>query len=383
MDLDEGQRDGERELDQAPYALVQRAHLFQIDAYILRLQLKRESLIKQLDVCKYPVITLPNEITSEIFIHALDLPSLNTQSPAPTVLAQVCRHWRNIALSLPMLWSTISLKIARKTLENRLIMANTWLDRSGTHPLSITFNHGPDDHGVTSPGVKFAQFLLEISRHFFRLKHLEVGVTLIGPSLQLVQSRMPQLTHLALWMDRLHTPDAPVVISPETFPLLRSLELHHFHPFTSVIFPWKQITTLICDHIDYRHLRSILEQTPALLHCEVSHMRSAVGPSEKPITLPHLESLIFSLYPPDENPVHRLFPISAMTLPALRILQIPETYLHYPAFDVLLALVSRSECRLEKLRIIDLTYTSKQTYKDKFPSIPSLSFRRQFPGITA
>jgi hypothetical protein len=95
-----------------------------------------------------------------------------------------------------------------------------------------------------------------------------------------------------------------------------------------------------------------------------------------------LESLIFSLYNFDEHSLFGIFPISHMTLPALRILQIPETYIHYPSFDALLAFVSKSGCSLEELRIIDLTHTSEQVYRDKFSAIPSLSFHRQACGIT-
>lgn len=396
MDLDEEQCHGEtvssklsskgqgshmfvylQELDRA--ALICRARLGRIDAAISQLQLQKESLTKQLDARKYSVLTLPNELVAEIFIHALDRPSLNGY-PLPTVLAQVCCHWRNVALSLPMLWRTISLKLNSLTLDRRLMMAKTWFRRSGRRPLSLTLKYGPDCRGVTHVGPHFPLFIRELSPQFSRLEHLDVGVTLRGDSLELLRHPMPQLKHLALTMNRVYTTESPVVMSPENVPLLRSLELRHFHPYHELSFPWEQITTLICDHIEYRDLCKILEQSPALLHCAVSRMQRGLA-TPSPVTLPRLESLIFSLYDFDDS-LFGIFPISHMTLPALRILQIPETYLRYPSFDALLAFVSRSRCSLEELRIIDLTHTSEQAYIDKFSAIPSLSFYRQSCGIT-
>jgi hypothetical protein len=264
-------------------------------------------------------------------------------------------------------------------------MANTWIERSGVGPLFISLKYGPVDCGTVIITAELQEFLLELSEHFSRLERLEVGVTLSGPTLQHVRYPMPRLIHLTLWMDRIYTASSPLVISPESVPLLRSIELRRCYVLSvvSLVFPWKQITTLTCDHIEFRHLRTILQQTPALSHCVVSHMErgSSGNNSMLPITLPDLESLIFSHYSPNENPLHGIFPISAMTLPALRILQIPETYLRHPSLDDLLALVSRSGCSIEELRIIDLTHSSKQTYMDKFPSIPSLSFPRQLSDI--
>ncbi|KAJ6504124.1 hypothetical protein C8R47DRAFT_177927 [Mycena vitilis] len=51
--------------------------------------------------------TLPNEITSEIFLHFLPVyprcPPL-TGNLSPTCLTHICRRWREIALTTPALW---------------------------------------------------------------------------------------------------------------------------------------------------------------------------------------------------------------------------------------------------------------------------------------
>ncbi|KAJ6630351.1 hypothetical protein B0H10DRAFT_1649973, partial [Mycena sp. CBHHK59/15] len=55
----------------------------------------------------YPILTLPLEITSEIFSHCLPPNILMVEpstSAAPLLLTEICRTWRTIALSTPGLW---------------------------------------------------------------------------------------------------------------------------------------------------------------------------------------------------------------------------------------------------------------------------------------
>ncbi|KAJ6483087.1 hypothetical protein C8R45DRAFT_787134, partial [Mycena sanguinolenta] len=62
---------------------------------------------ERLDSYKYPVLTLPNEMVSEIFIHCMPpYPQCPPLSGAlsPTSLAHICRKWRAVALATPELW---------------------------------------------------------------------------------------------------------------------------------------------------------------------------------------------------------------------------------------------------------------------------------------
>ncbi|KAJ6458625.1 hypothetical protein C8R47DRAFT_995027, partial [Mycena vitilis] len=90
-----------------------RARLAEIDAEITQQSQRmkdlcenRMSLQSQLDaVLVYPVLTLPLEITSEIFIYCLpDKIARVMLNEAPFVLLKICRQWREIALSTPKLW---------------------------------------------------------------------------------------------------------------------------------------------------------------------------------------------------------------------------------------------------------------------------------------
>ncbi|KAF7335263.1 F-box domain-containing protein [Mycena sanguinolenta] len=95
----------------------------------------------------YPVLTLPNEITTEIFLYS-NLPSLmgreSTPNPhyAPMLLLHVCRAWRAIAIATPRLWANLWLDFS--CLPSRFFEAENldkflaeYVVRLGACPLSL------------------------------------------------------------------------------------------------------------------------------------------------------------------------------------------------------------------------------------------------------
>ncbi|KAJ7506274.1 hypothetical protein B0H11DRAFT_1707518, partial [Mycena galericulata] len=80
---------------------------------ICDLERRRDGIERKLDAeATFPVITLPAELTSEIFVHCV--PDIHLASPEtsypryqnmiPIVLQSVCRRWRDIAFRTPRLW---------------------------------------------------------------------------------------------------------------------------------------------------------------------------------------------------------------------------------------------------------------------------------------
>ncbi|KAJ7639376.1 hypothetical protein FB45DRAFT_1134761 [Roridomyces roridus] len=66
-------------------------------------------------VATFPILTLPTEITVEIFTHCLPTPDewlgpLPKLRHPPIVFLAVCRAWRDIALATPALWSQLHLR---------------------------------------------------------------------------------------------------------------------------------------------------------------------------------------------------------------------------------------------------------------------------------
>ncbi|KAJ7086305.1 hypothetical protein C8R43DRAFT_311955 [Mycena crocata] len=78
------------------------------------------------DSLVYPVLTLPNEITSQIFIYFL---AAYPRCPpfqgllSPIILTHICHQWREIALSTPALWRAITLdRLERNTDETNELL---------------------------------------------------------------------------------------------------------------------------------------------------------------------------------------------------------------------------------------------------------------------
>ncbi|KAH0578667.1 hypothetical protein H2248_003798 [Termitomyces sp. 'cryptogamus'] len=89
------------------------------------------------------VLELPPELLGQILISCLSpreiarVFPINILAP-PLVLCQVCRYWRNVAMSLPILWSTLCLDF--RSTPKKIALYRLWLERSQHHPLTFNFS---------------------------------------------------------------------------------------------------------------------------------------------------------------------------------------------------------------------------------------------------
>ncbi|KAJ7146177.1 hypothetical protein C8R44DRAFT_599326, partial [Mycena epipterygia] len=87
-----------------------RDRLAALDAQISVLEAERKIIRKELRTISYPVLKLPPEITSGIFVHCLPtLPSDPRLLEAPLLLLGICKGWREIALQTPALWASFKI----------------------------------------------------------------------------------------------------------------------------------------------------------------------------------------------------------------------------------------------------------------------------------
>ncbi|KAJ7230950.1 hypothetical protein C8J57DRAFT_189206 [Mycena rebaudengoi] len=88
-----------------------RTQLAEIDEETTGLQSKlqllaeeRQSVLRRLDAVVYPVLTLPSDITAEIFMH-YSFPDITyafaREARPPLLLASICRTWRGPAHACP------------------------------------------------------------------------------------------------------------------------------------------------------------------------------------------------------------------------------------------------------------------------------------------
>lgn len=88
---------------------------------------------------------LPTELLVGIFHHARIRGVSNarrTKHPYPVALSQVCRHWRNVALGAPTLWTDI--RIVQYDTKEIGEAPHVYLERSKTCPIFLTWLSNPE-----------------------------------------------------------------------------------------------------------------------------------------------------------------------------------------------------------------------------------------------
>ncbi|KAF8431469.1 hypothetical protein L210DRAFT_3764232 [Boletus edulis BED1] len=122
-----------------------------------------------------------------------------TAVPFAFIVSYVCQHWRNVALSMPSLWTTIVVTPEERPPYERI---STLLERSKNHPIDITISYGGLVHfNVPSSEIPFAMLI----PHIHRWRTIKVTVSEYYPMYAFLGavsdpsvSAAPQLTTLEL-----------------------------------------------------------------------------------------------------------------------------------------------------------------------------------------
>ncbi|KAJ7684229.1 hypothetical protein DFH06DRAFT_1155067 [Mycena polygramma] len=313
------------------------------------LELEKKLAQERLDSYKYPVLTVPNELISEIFLHVLPIyplaPPLAGPS-SPTVLSQICRRWREIALATPSLWRAIKLSgyddpSPRQT--------ETWLSRSGRCPLSIRVAN----LGNSVPAAALAPLIPHCARWEHAILHL-------SPSqIATIDAPLPLLRHLLLYVE---PQDGLSIATFPHAPLLRSVVLDDAIA-ANIILPWAQLSSLTLFSVFPSECTPVLQQTHNILHCKLHLVFEEGAPDEADIRLPRLESLSLER----GDPVTGY--LETFIVPALRSLEIPDYFLGPDHIGTLTSFVSKSGCKLQKVHISGKLSLPAASYRIAFPSI--------------
>ncbi|KAF7355614.1 hypothetical protein MSAN_01478700 [Mycena sanguinolenta] len=84
---------------------------------------------------------LPPDVVQQIFVACLPtkMNAVMSVEEPPLLLCQICSAWRTIALSIPILWSTIHVSFDFVlSYKSRILAVTKWLQRSATRPLSLS-----------------------------------------------------------------------------------------------------------------------------------------------------------------------------------------------------------------------------------------------------
>ncbi|KAJ7141728.1 hypothetical protein C8R43DRAFT_1017077 [Mycena crocata] len=313
---------------------------------INQLKLERKILQNHLDSYVYPVLALPNEIVSEIFLHTLD--SSGTLAGglgrnSPIFLSHVCRQWRDIALSTPALWAQLHLFVVRRSdarTETCLRLLDLWLSRSRECPLSIYMVK------YTFPPLS-PRFLDALAPHLRRCCDLRLHIP--SGAIPSISGKVPWLRTLSI-----SSSDSILEDSQPSWPLTMfshapqlgelSLESINFHMLQ---FPWRQITSLTLTQLDRLHdLTKILGAAVNLTSLAVETVHPAnVHPAPPAAPLPPLGRLQALVLKGSKLMLNNQL-LDMLTLPAVNRITTPQLCL-----SATKRLLARSQCSLVGLRI--------------------------------
>ncbi|KAJ7775208.1 hypothetical protein B0H16DRAFT_1880327 [Mycena metata] len=357
-------------LDEKASRAADRSRIVEIEAKIWELtrsihilQKEADSAQDRLDAYTYPVLTLPPEIVSEIFVHFI--PVYPRRAPtnglgSPLTLAQICRPWREIAFSTPRLWRAVHMSVSSKTtLDEQLNLVESSLARSGSCLLSIQLSsQWYEDH---IPLIDL------VAPHCERLQHLKLCVFAFTnfhwDSLQRPLLSLRSLTVAGtVAIDRLPT----VFLSA---PLLNKVALGAYNEYYAdwrSILPWSQLSVLTVESIGLDHCALLLALAPKLVFCMFVVISVHIRPNYTPIPpCQFLETLAFRT----KFPMELLQGFwERLTLPALRDLQICEVFLGPDPVEGLRVSLSRSQCGPSRICVLDGKKPLKQ-YRKAMPLV--------------
>jgi hypothetical protein len=370
-----------------------------VETLLNRLVLNRSLLKRKVNYHSSPVLRIPSDITSEIFKAYLheegetggreawrgeDSSRLGTpnmpQPSLPLLLGSVCKAWREVAWSMPWIWSSISLKLDHPS-PHSAILLDEWFSRSGQCALNISLRS-------IFPNLKREDAVQEIigvvARLSERWRHINFDFPWVYYNgLRSVQGRVPLLESVSVRLLGMFDYLGPLQIF-SVAPQLRAVRCEDFPP-QGVQFPFSQLTSF-SGHWQYKVVDclEVLQEASQLTRARFE--QTTIDWTGSPATVmtphqvlaPHLQSLRFTCV--DSDLITTL--LDNLTLPDLCELSLSVTGGWVLDFGHLsfVSFIRRSACPLESLSLSGLHLTD-DVFLHCMQVIPSLNeLIIDFPG---
>ncbi|KAJ7681362.1 hypothetical protein B0H17DRAFT_1205892 [Mycena rosella] len=241
------------------------------------LEKKMLEVEEDLALVVYPVLTLPNE-----------------------VISQICNHWREIAISTPQLWTSIDLsRHHRQVGYDSYELLKTWFSRAKRLPLSLRSFRV--HRGILALLPSFAD----------RLQQLDLNISSFESSGLKSVPHFPHLRRLGTTLV-----STELVILLKNCPSIRELDVPAWTRFISTVVPSSLTGLKITAPVSVEEFFHILTMYPLLsdLSCVLSNRITGTLPST---TTPGLQSLtLMGLYAHEQ--------LNFLTAPNLRRLQVVD-----------------------------------------------------------
>ncbi|KAF7352423.1 F-box domain-containing protein [Mycena venus] len=352
-----------------------RKRLAELDAQIVEqrralaeLEQTRSDVERELHATAYPVLTLPVEITTEIFLQChlvlgrLCFPN-DYEGRNSTDLASVCSAWREIALATPILWSELVLRFHRMPSglapPQRPGLMEGCIDRRLTRARGCPLTLHIECRGTEGFPLSRLRDIIHRWSHRLQYLHLDIGGRDMS-QLELDSVSFPLLHGVTLdcaYNPHLHRSRRLFADAPRFHDLCLLSKTEIYIPLEFSL-PWLQLTKFE----GALHDLSLFTLAPNL--CEAISLFDPVGHSTV-ITHPNLRSLT-------TRADSRTDILKYLTLPGLQHLIV--SYL--PIRDSLVDFLSRSSPPLISLSVGEKYGTHFNNWARSLPStLESLEIR--------
>ena len=303
-----------------------------------------------LDSVQGPINTLPPEILGEIFLYCLPPRVWKPPTPnireAPMLLCRVCSYWRELAFSLPMLWSSFAGSYGNVLQAGHVSLIQLWLERSRSQRLFISLDLREPEPLKSCMVRLFLDNIYRWDDVTFNIDDNSAKDLLAIPG-----GRAHFLDRFGINAAKC-SPKAMDEISSIflSFPNLRRLWWYSDSTPTALLgMSFSSLThiKLLCP-ISFNEYVRFIAQCFQIRDVEISEVQPSIVPfTPSIITLPHLSSLNIS------NCVSEL--LDFFTLPSLRSLVFGHT--RPRDFN---SFAARSSCKLETFHLSDLKLTEDE-----------------------
>ncbi|KAJ7136872.1 hypothetical protein C8R44DRAFT_363556 [Mycena epipterygia] len=331
-----------------------------LESQMALLRKEREDILEELAAIVYPVLTLPSDITSEIFLHwyaARPLNQYRPPPPSPLPLASTCKLWRAIALSTCRLWTHLRFGgSASAALGHRL---QNWLPRAGALPVDLRI------HLPTSSSQECEAVFRIIAQYSSRWGSLDITSDHPISIPADIHGSFSSLTRISLqirgWSDGDALTEIPAFLNA---PRLQEVALTNVALFDwQISLPWTQLTALSLWHQTVDECLEILTHTPNLEVLTFSYGSSMDPVTSAPCVLRHLHTISIGC---DES--HEL--LDYLILPSLD----RANFFSDECAERVKPLITRSGCspRTLELDIYDPDFLFIHLYMLSLPSVRHL-----------
>ncbi|KAJ7122342.1 hypothetical protein C8R44DRAFT_876636 [Mycena epipterygia] len=321
------------------------------NAYVSRLE--KERLLECLDSIIYPVLTLPPEITSEIFHHCI-----RNFARGPLRVASVYKAWRAVALTTPALWSQFWAPTSLKADRNLPNLLQCWLPRARSLPLTLKY-------------IRLGQFshdaiLAILARHSSQWKSLDLNAhfqPIIFP-VDSIRAPLSSLKNLKINVHRWPADSPTCITAFLDAPQLRDVHLAKLS-LSQISLPWIQLSHLDLCGQSLAQILEILQQTLNLegLNVYVDHWVSQ-SVTLSPCSMLHLHSLKISHDP-------QLKFLAYLTLPVLE--RFESTQMWASGGASVQSVVERSGCSLRVLHLVQPEFSAAYDCISNLPSLTKVT----------